>query len=568
MKKNRIIIKNIAIIFLILLGIKNLIAALPLRAIEAFSEFYQRVLDPKALALHHTLSFILGFLMILLAYRLYKRSKMAWIIEVTALSLTIVLQIARYHRLTVPIVIIEIFILSILFFYRKDFPRKSNPISLKTSITVFLASIGTVITISTAGLYILRNHIKVINKVYDAFIASIKVLVLTDTSIIETTSKGFHLYIYSLISIYWVSVFASLLLVLKPIIYKQIITKYDREKARNLTLLYGENPISYLAMEYDKQYYFSSKIKGFCAFTIIQDVLVISGDVLCSKNDAEVFIEEIKEYCKKNFYHLLMVNTTDRFKSDYEKYGFASIKYGEDAVFLLSEYNLKGGKAAKVRAAINHATKANITVKEYLPLNKRDKKIENQFNDISYHWLKTKGGYEMQFSVGGIGLDDPLDRRYFYAQEPNGTILGFVVFLPYKNGYLADITRKRENTTGGVLEKTIYEAFMIFKEEGIVWGNMGLSPLYNVADTDKKTMTQRLFNYIYENLNGIYGFKSLHHSKEKFAPTHFIPRYLVFYPKTFSPKLAYALIRCQLKGNLLNMFFKNIFKIKDKDNKN
>ena len=370
-----------------------------------------------------------------------------------------------------------------------------------------------------------------------------------------------------MIVIYWVAVFSSLLLILKPIIYKQVITKHDRERARILTLLYGENPISYLSMEYDKQYYFSSKINGFCAFTIIQDVFIISGDILCSKEDGEVFIEEIKDYCEKNFYQLLMINITDRFKEVYEKFGFNTIKYGEDAVFLLSEYNLKGGKVAKIRAAINHASKAGVTIKEYLPLNRRDKNIEKDFNDITSQWLQSKGGYEMQFTVGALGLDDPLDRRYFYAEDPEGNILGFVVFLPYENGYLADVTRRKVNATGGVLEKIIYEAFMVFKEEGRIWGNMGLSPLYNVADTDKKTITQRLFNYIYENLNSVYGFKSLHHSKEKFSPTAFVPRYLVFYPKPFSPKFAYALIRCQIKNNLFNMIFKHIFKIKDKSSK-
>lgn len=133
-------------------------------------------------------------------------------------------------------------------------------------------------------------------------------------------------------------------------------------------------------------------------------------------------------------------------------------------------------------------------------------------------------------------------------------MLGFVVFLPYLNGYLADVTRRKNDAPQGVLEKIIYEAFMQFKEEGVAWGNMGLSPLYNVADHDKSTMTEKLFNYIYENLNNGYGFKQLHHAKEKYAPTHWIPRYLAYYPYPFSPKFAYALVRCQIKEGFCKCF--------------
>ena len=184
--------------------------------------------------------------------------------------------------------------------------------------------------------------------------------------------------------------------------------------------------------------------------------------------------------------------------------------------------------------------------------------------DITEEWLKTKGGYEMQFTIGGTGLWEPLDRRYFYACDENGLILGFVVFLPYEDAYLADVTRRRNDAPQGVLEKIIYESFMQLKDEGIHWGNMGLSPLYNIADKDKSTFTEKLFAYIYENMNESYGFQKLHHAKEKYAPTHWIPRYLAFYPKPFSPRLALALVRCQNKTGISKIVLSEVFKKGDK----
>lgn len=558
MKKSKQIIQNFVIFLLVLLGIKNLLAGLPLRATQFFTHIYIKVIHPQAAVFHHTLSFLLGLLILLLAHRLYKRIRLAWIIEVVALILTVVLQIWKYHSFTVPIVILELFILLVLCFSYKDFQRKSDPITVKKSLGFIMVSVILLLINSTVGLYMIKGHFRNIHDVGDALANSVKLLVFLDTNVIQAKGKAAELYVASLIAINWVCIIASALLLLKPLVYDPVITKHDRERVRRLTVMYGQNPVSYLALENDKKYFFGSQVEGVCAYTVVQDVFIISGDIICQSDDALLFLHEILDYCKKNIYQILLINITDQFQKLYETVGLTVVKYGEDACFELADYNLSGGKVAKVRAAINHASKAGIEVKEYSPLATRNEEIEWQLQQITSEWLEHKGGYELHFTMGGTGLSDPLDRRYFYACDMNGVILGFVVFLPYTGGYLADVTRRKNNAPQGVLEKIIYDAFMQFKEEGIIWGNMGLSPLYNVADSDKATLTEKLFNYIYENLNNSYGFKNLHHAKEKYAPTHWIPRYLAYYPRPFSPKLAYALVRCQIKKGVFNMLLEEL----------
>ncbi len=94
---------------------------------------------------------------------------------------------------------------------------------------------------------------------------------------------------------------------------------------------------------------------------------------------------------------------------------------------------------------------------------------------------------------------------------------------------------------------------MLMKEEGVEWGNLGLSPLYNINDGDRATFTERLFSYVYENMNNSYDFKALHHAKEKYAPTEWQPRYLAYSPRPFSPSLAYAIVRVQAGKNIAKM---------------
>ena len=157
--------------------------------------------------------------------------------------------------------------------------------------------------------------------------------------------------------------------------------------------------------------------------------------------------------------------------------------------------------------------------------------------------LIIKKSSELSFMLGTISLDNPMDRRYFAAYDREENMLGFIVFSPFAGGqgYLADVTRRKNNAPIGVMEKITIEAFRKMKLEGVKWGSLGLAPLANVTEDGK--ITGKLLEFIYEKLNNFYGFKSLHHYKKKYGCTVWEPRYLVYYPKMFTPKIAYSIIK-------------------------
>ena len=60
----------------------------------------------------------------------------------------------------------------------------------------------------------------------------------------------------------------------------------------------------------------------------------------------------------------------------------------------------------------------------------------------------------LQFTMGTVGLENPMDKRYFYALNSDGKMVAFIVFVPFlgKNGYMADVTRHGKDAPGGVME--------------------------------------------------------------------------------------------------------------------
>ncbi len=134
-------------------------------------------------------------------------------------------------------------------------------------------------------------------------------------------------------------------------------------------------------------------------------------------------------------------------------------------------------------------------------------------------------------------------------------MLGFVVFIPFEggSGYLADVTRRIPGAPQGVIEKIIYKAFMKMKSEGVKWGSMGFAPLVNAGSNGRSFIIGKILNFIYENLNGIYSFKSLYHSKKKYAPTQWESRYIVYHSRIFTPKIGYAIVKAINPQGILSL---------------
>lgn len=538
---------GLVVLLLLISGLANIIISIPHvpLILKKFSSYYES-LSHHNIQIYGLLHRIVGFILIMISYRLYKRMEIAWIIVIIAVSVSIALKCIRLHEFFSTMIIVEIFIMTILIYYRGEFRRKSDNTSVKKAIIMASGSLLLMIIVSSLGFFAMGKEYHELKTFYDAVIQSIKILFFMDVTTVSMSKLG-EKYLDMTIIFNWGFVVFSLFYILKPVVYDPIIKTKDREKVARLVSIYGENPMSYLAMESDKKYFFGKSVDGVIAFSVVNDVATVCGDMICSDESGGIFLSEFMEFCRENHYSILFLNTTDRFMGIYKLMGFGSTKYGEDACFLLSEYNLAGGSVAKVRAAINHANKNGITVSEYKPNLNRDKEIEKEIQEVSDEWLQQKKGGELSFMMGSIGFDNPMDRRYFVARNANGKMLGFVVFNPYdsKKAYLAEVTRRRKDAPQGVMEKLIYDGFITLKEDGVIWGSMGLVPLANVKEDGDDTFTAKIFDYVYENLNQLYGFKTLHHAKKKYAPTHWQNRYIVYYPKNFTMKMAYAIVKVQ-----------------------
>ena len=333
------------------------------------------------------------------------------------------------------------------------------------------------------------------------------------------------------------------------------------DRARVLALLrqYGENSASYLALEKDKLWFFSSAVDGVAAYALTKRDMVVCGDPICAREDLPVFLRELRRFAKQRRLRLIFLFTLAENLPAYQRAGFGWYKSGEEAVFDLETYTMKGKRPSNARALVHQARREGLTVFEYDPDAKKDPDIEAQFDEITEQWLEAKHTSLLQFALGGIGFDEENDKRYFYAADDTGRIHGFMVFLPYKQGrgYMVDVMRRRPGCAHGTMEIIFHDAFEKLRDEGVRWGSLGIAPMANTVTEDRHTIFERLERYNFEKMNDIYGFQPLWFAKEKYGPD-WEPVYLICRPKHMRLSMGYSAVSVlDTKGfsDYVNSFF-------------
>ncbi|NJP40474.1 DUF2156 domain-containing protein [Oscillospiraceae bacterium HV4-5-C5C] len=552
-QKNRIILENCLIAALSLLSLSMLIASF----FPALT-FSRRLMH--LLILEKMSARMFSAALLILQYYLYQRRRVAWWGTLFLLGLSLLQHVWARTPLLIVIACVEALLMTGLICSGKDFCIPSARASLKHSIGLLLTVSAAVFLNAGISYHMARHHVPAPSR-SQAFGSSLRQAVGLLLGLYEGSPAGSPLDHFETV-LFWFSwglILLALLLALRPWIQQFLWMRDQLDQARQLVLTYGQNPASYLTLEKDKLLYFGRNCRGVLPYGIVGSTVVVNGDPVCAPEDFATFLTEFSQFCRKSNHRLILLSITPAFLEVYRAQGFGLAKCGEEARFDLAAYNTAGKKGAKMRMNVNHATKAGVSVSEYRPLQEREPEVEAAFNRITAEWLTGKKSGLLTFTMGTASLDEPLDRRYFYARDRGGKICAFNVYCPYKDsggsGYMADITRRTHDAPGGVTEKIMYEAFMVFKQEGCHSVSMGIAPLANLApaaDSPRRNSVEWLLNLVYEHLNGCYGFKDLYRAKENYNPTEWIPGYYAWLPRLPVPSMFYAVIRIQNPRGLLD----------------
>jgi phosphatidylglycerol lysyltransferase len=328
-----------------------------------------------------------------------------------------------------------------------------------------------------------------------------------------------------------------------------------RDELRALVNKYGYNSTSYVLLEGPKNYFTAPGVEGFIAYQVAVGVAVIGGDPVCAPDDAAQLLRAFRAAMRPR--PVCAYQVSPHLLPAFRAAGFDGVQIGAEAVFDLEKFTLKGGDMELVRAATNKARREGVVVAEHDPFapGAETDWLNGELRAVSDEWLNMRGDHEMGFLLGGLGLSQPSDKRYFVARSGGGCgrVEGFVVCEPVyaRNGFYLDVTRRRSDSVRGTMELLTAGIFSQLRAEGYDLASMGLAPLARLDDPDlaRHPRLARAMQLIYEKPWHIYDFRQLYRYKAKYRPHLWERRYLCFAPR-LSPRLFYALLQVRDAFNL------------------
>ena len=507
---------------------------------------------------------VFSLLMLIVCGELKKRKRGAWTAAVIICIINILRDFAGYsYGVPVSLAIVSALMLGFLIYTKNDFCCPSSRASGRRAVLLLVVSAAGVLINAGLSYHFMKTGISETPVLLsESFANGIGLLFGVGESM--PGGKGMQLFESFICAFSWICIIAAVLYAVRPWLAERKSAAQDIRHARTLLDLYSQNPVAYLTLEDDKELFFGEKVDGVIAYGVVGDTIVVNGDPVCADEDFPELLKEFCDFADRSAHKLFIMSVTDHFIEEYKKQGFGSVKSGEEARFDLDEYEISGKKGQKMRMNINHAKNAGVTVKEYKVHEHKDPVIEAEFDRVSAEWLEDKKSSLLRFTLGSVGLDDPMGKRYFYAENADGKIVAFVVYIPFMgtSGYMADVTRHGKDAPGGVMEYINYQAFQVFKEEGYKYGSLGVAPLAGL-DPKSSNPIERMLCFVYAHLNDCYGFRDLHTAKKNYSPNEWLPSYYVYRPSVPTPDMFYAVVRIQNPQGMLDYvkgFFRSIKK--------
>ncbi len=286
-----------------------------------------------------------------------------------------------------------------------------------------------------------------------------------------------------------------------------------------------EHPVAMLALMGDKSLMFSAAGNAFIMFMCHGRSWVALSDPVGPRNEwPELlwrFIEQADWHGGRTAFYQVRPENLPL----YLEAGFKVMKLGEEAVVYLSDFDLKGSKAARLRYALSRGERDGLSVELFQP--HQIPAIIDTISSISREWLRSQRMEEKAFSVAAFNPEF-VSSQWVGLLRQNGTPTAFVTVMvtDCHQEAVVGLMRHLPGCSPYAMEYLFTKLLLSFKESGYLRFSLGIAPLSGIQPRPLSSAWHHIGSLIWQHGNWIYNFQGLRQFKSKFNPT-WEPRYLV-----------------------------------------
>lgn len=514
---------RIVAVLVALMGIVNVLSALTPALVARWTGL-EHVLPLAVRHGSHLTAALAGFALLLLAGSLARRKRVAWLLTLVVLGISLANHLFRGPAYAKAALAGGLMV--VLWLMRAHFHARSDRPSVQQGLRVLAGALLFTLAYGVSGFYLLDRHYSVNFGFVDALRQTLVMFAqFYDPGLEPITGFGRY-FAGSIYVVGAVTLSYAALMLLRPVFLRDPTSAEERARAQGIVEAYGHTSLARPLLFPDKRYFFTAG-GSVIGYALGGRTAVTLGDPIGPPEDTPPAIAAFSALCRHNDWLPVFYQTLPETLAAYRKAGFDAVCIGQEAIVNLTTFTLQGKAGKQLRPPVNKLTRTGYTFTLHEPPIPDD--LLAELRAISDEWLTTMHGSEKRFSIGWFDDEYIRASRIGAVHAPEGWISAFANLNPeyQRSEVTIDLMRHRRDMTNGTMEFLFVSLFEWARGQGYQSFNLGLSSLSGVGEQASDPAVERALHFIYENVNQFYNFKGLHSFKEKFQP-EWSPRYLIY----------------------------------------
>jgi phosphatidylglycerol lysyltransferase len=318
---------------------------------------------------------------------------------------------------------------------------------------------------------------------------------------------------------------------------------------------YGYNAHSLVSIAPGANAWTMPGVDGSIVYGEFGRVWLAAGDPIARPEDVQALVRGFLSAAKREKRIAAFVPTTEAFATQAIDLDLSVLKVGAAPYFDLKSWDPRGNAAKKMRAGVNQAIRAGVTIERIEELSES---VKLEITRLSLDWLESR---RAATSFGWLLAVDPFAqferKKLFAARDQAEQLIGLLSVspIPARNGwYLEDVLRAK-NSPSGTSDLLVVETLKYLKAAGAELATLGTTPLTALGKDNLSTGEHLMFakglKTLSRRFGAFYNFEGLRMFKSKFVPTWWECEYaLVPKGSMVPPRVAYAILRAMVPGGL------------------
>lgn len=523
-KLNKLLMRIVPAIFLLALGIINIISVLT-PAIKVRLHSVKSFLPIEAIHASNYLVMMAGLFLLVTAAFMLKGLRSAWWFALILSFISLIGHLTKaidYEEAIVAFVVIMILIST-----RKEYYIKNNPRLRLVGIETALLSIAAVLIYGIIGFYFLdKKHFQIDFGLIQSFKYTLQNYFLLGSEDLIPVDGFARKFLDSI----QVSGFISMGFLIYTLVYpfnpKDAVNEEDKNIAINLIKQYGRSSLDYFKTYSDKLVFLSQSKLAFISYRVSGNfAVVLENPVAANESEMVNCIKEFDLYCYDNGLKSIYYRVPEAYLAMYTSLDKKNLFLGQVGVVDLLNFSLEGSSKKSMRNALKKVSEKGLKTSIHFPPIKDG--LLQKLKSVSDEWLIDTERTEIIFSQGMFDWDELKQHTIISIENSEEKIIAFLDIIPdYAEGEgTYDLIRKTSDAPNGIMDFILVELFNYLKSHGFTSVNLGLAPMSGMEDPN--TFREKSIKFAYEKIKSFSHYKGLRDYKEKFSPEWY-NEYLIY----------------------------------------